>query len=57
MLITNHAPQPQFTGWKDPKLTKQGEAEAKKGGEELKKFGYVSASAALEEDAVLETSG
>ncbi|MCO5554309.1 hypothetical protein L7F22_007838 [Adiantum nelumboides] len=40
MLISYHAPQPQFTGWKDPKLTKQGEAEAKKGGEELKKFGY-----------------
>jgi bisphosphoglycerate-dependent phosphoglycerate mutase family 1 len=29
-----------FTGWKDPKLTEQGEAEAKKGAVELKKYGY-----------------
>ncbi|CCU97777.1 unnamed protein product [Malassezia sympodialis ATCC 42132] len=29
-----------FTGWKDPALTEQGEAEALKGAEELKKFGY-----------------
>lgn len=31
----------QFTGWKDPNLTEQGEAEALKGAEELKKYGYV----------------
>ncbi|KOS14848.1 bisphosphoglycerate-dependent phosphoglycerate mutase [Malassezia pachydermatis] len=29
-----------FTGWKDPALTEQGEAEALKGAEELKKNGY-----------------
>ncbi|PWN90137.1 phosphoglycerate mutase [Acaromyces ingoldii] len=39
-----------FTGWKDPKLTKQGEAEAKKGGEELKKFGYTDFDMAFTSD-------
>lgn len=32
----------QFTGWKDPDLTDLGKQEALKGGEELKKYGYVS---------------
>lgn len=31
----------QFTGWRDPNLTEQGEQEALKGAEELKKAGLV----------------
>ncbi|MCO5555678.1 hypothetical protein L7F22_009223 [Adiantum nelumboides] len=39
-----------FTGWKDPKLTELGEAEAKKGGEELKKYGYTDFDLAFTSD-------
>ncbi|PWN37523.1 putative 2,3-bisphosphoglycerate-dependent phosphoglycerate mutase [Meira miltonrushii] len=39
-----------FTGWKDPKLTELGEAEAKKGGEELKKYGYTDFDMAFTSD-------
>lgn len=39
-----------FTGWKDPKLTDQGKAEAKKGGEELKKYGYTDFDMAFTSD-------
>lgn len=35
-----------FTGWKDPALTELGKQEAKKGGEELVKGGYVSLACA-----------
>ncbi|KAH0446034.1 hypothetical protein IEQ34_025134 [Dendrobium chrysotoxum] len=39
-----------FTGWKDPQLTEQGQAEAKKGGEELKKYGYTDFDFAFTSD-------
>lgn len=43
-------PRSQFTGWKDPKLTEQGESEAKKGALELKKYGYTDFDMAFTSD-------
>ncbi|KAK0522972.1 Phosphoglycerate mutase [Tilletia horrida] len=39
-----------FTGWKDPALTEQGKAEALKGAEELKKYGYTNFDLAFTSD-------